>query len=410
MIKFVALIITCSFTNITFAQAIPFPSHTIYTKGSILPNCYNQQQLDNHVTTYYKEWKEKYIKTDCNPSEAYVWYEDLENKNDNAKSISEAQGYGMLITAYMAGFDKDAKNQFDKLYTFVKTHPSENTKSFMAWRQIDCDSTKNKDKTSATDGDMDIAYALLIAHNQWKSTGKINYLAEAKKIINDLYSKVINQNTYHILLGDWVDEDSKKFDGTRTSDFMCNHFEAFAKFTNNNKWKKVSDACYSLIEIVQKEEKITTGLIPDFIEDVNDKPTAAQEKYLETKYDGEYYYNACRVPFRLSLHYLLNGEKKSKKLMDTFNTFMRSTNIEDPQNIESGYYLNGEVINKAEHNSAAFIGSTAIAAMVDSKNQLWLNNAYNLLLLQQQKTNSYYDNTLKMLYLITLSGNWWMPK
>ena len=70
---------------------------------------------------------------------------------------------------------------------------------------------------------------------------------------------------------------------------------------------------------------------------------------------------------------------------------------------------NGDVIKKSERNSAAFVGSAAIAAMVDGKNQQWLNNAYNLLLLQQLNTNSYYENTLKMLYLIVLSGNWWNP-
>ena len=399
----------CFFAGNACAQAVSFPCHNIYNKVSILPNCYNQQQLDSHVASFYKEWKAQYIKNDCDPNEYYVWYQDLENKNENAKSISEAQGYGMIITAFMAGYDKDAKKQFDKLYTFAKNHPSSITNSFMAWRQTDCDDTKNTDKNSATDGDMDIAYALLLAHNQWKSNGTINYLAEAKKIINDLFAKVINQNSYHILLGDWVDEDSKKYDGTRTSDFMCNHFEAFAKATNNKNWLNVSDACYTLLEAVQKEQNITTGLFPDFIEDVNNKPTSSIEKYLETKYDGEYYYNACRVPFRLSLHYLLNGEKRAKKMMDNFNDFMRSTNNNDPQNIETGYFLNGDIIKKAEHNSSAFIGSAAIAAMVDGKNQQWLNDTYNLLLLQKLNANSYYDNTLKMLYLIVLSGNWWAP-
>ena len=51
----------------------------------------------------------------------------------------------------------------------------------MAWAQ-----TKNFtdiDGTSATDGDMDIAYSLLLANEQWGSNGKINYLKEAQLMI-----------------------------------------------------------------------------------------------------------------------------------------------------------------------------------------------------------------------------------
>lgn len=76
----------------------------------------------------------------------------------------------MLITAYMAGHDADAQTYFDGLYRFYKAHPSSIDPALMAWQQAK-DSSGNIVDTSgsdaATDGDMDIAYALLLADKQW---------------------------------------------------------------------------------------------------------------------------------------------------------------------------------------------------------------------------------------------------
>ncbi|WP_449437807.1 glycosyl hydrolase family 8 [Pedobacter steynii] len=47
-------------------------------------------------------------------------------------------------------------------------------------------------RSCATDGDMDIAYALLLADKQWGSSGKINYKAEAISIINALKASIIH--------------------------------------------------------------------------------------------------------------------------------------------------------------------------------------------------------------------------
>lgn len=47
-----------------------------------------------------------------------------------------------------------------------------------------------------------IAYALLLAHDQWGSDGEINYLIEANRIIiNGL--KTSNTKNYRMMLGDW---------------------------------------------------------------------------------------------------------------------------------------------------------------------------------------------------------------
>src|SRR5262245_66006088 len=90
----------------------------------------------------------------------------------------------MIIFALMAGYDSQDKQYFDGMFNMFDKHRSKNNPNNMSWL-IDKSEQSSKDQDSATDGDMDIAYALLLADRQWGSNGKINYLEEARKIITD---------------------------------------------------------------------------------------------------------------------------------------------------------------------------------------------------------------------------------
>ena len=71
----------------------------------------------------------------------------------------------MLITASMAEYASRAKEIFDGMYQYYKVHLNEIGPNLMAWQQNDNGSAieNASGADSATDGDMDIAYALLMA-------------------------------------------------------------------------------------------------------------------------------------------------------------------------------------------------------------------------------------------------------
>ena len=119
------------YTNL-FSQNFPFPLHYQYISESIKPNNHTQTQLDADVTSFYNSWKVKYFKNNCGANQYYVWFGD---NDPNAICVSEGQGYGMIIAAYMAGYDAEAKIIFDGLYNFYKAHPSEINNNLMAWQQ-----------------------------------------------------------------------------------------------------------------------------------------------------------------------------------------------------------------------------------------------------------------------------------
>jgi hypothetical protein len=58
----------------------------------------------------------------------------------------------------------------------------------------------------------------------------------------------------------------------------------------------------------------------------------------------------------------------------------------------------------------AFVGPLGVGAMVDASNRAWLDDLWDLIVATPITTDGYYENTLKLLALIVMSGNWWAPE
>lgn len=392
--------------SMVFAQPCkkPFPQHVKYFEGTILPNHITQQQLDDSTRKFYKSWKARYVNDDAGKNQNYIW---VEGSVGQKVCVSEGQGYGMIIVALMAGYDSAAQTTYDKLFNYFKAHPSTKSACLMAWAQTK--SFKDVDGSSATDGDMDIAYSLLLANKQWGSTGKINYLSVAGKMIAAIYEQEINPVTFSILLSNDVQRGSKDFFDTRSSDFMPAHFRSFNTASNDSNWLSIINKNYALFNFMQKKYSNGIGLVPDFIQHINKVPMPAKANYLESRYDGLYNYNACRVPWRIATDYLVHGDIRSKKLIDRINFWIRQTTNNIPDNISAGYTLAGDDIHGRNFEAMSFIGSFAVSAMVDARNQKWLNKMWDYIFSFDLDQYDYYDNSIKMFELIILSGNYWVP-
>lgn len=403
--KWLILSIIICYSIPLFAQSSqkPFPQDVKYFAGSIKPNHVSQTQLDNSVEIFYTQWKKRFIKNVPGKSESYVWFENVGKK----QCVSEGQGYGMIITVLMAGFDPLAKATFDNLFRYYKSHPDKRSKYLMAWAQYT--NGKSSDATSATDGDMDIAYSLLLADKQWGSNGPVNYPRAGRDMIGDIMELDINHSTWSILLCDGIEAESKDYFDMRSSDFMPSHFKAFYNVTHDLRWNKVTDANYKLFNSLQDDYSPDAGLVPDFIVDINKKAKPAPPHFLESKYDGYYNYNACRVPWRIATDYLLTGDKRSKIMVDKINRWIRETTNNDTYNLAAGYTLAGSDVKGRNFEALSFIAPVAVSAMVDQKNQVWLNKVWDYLTAFKLKDFDYYDNTIKLLDMIIISGNYWEP-
>ncbi|WP_157282751.1 glycosyl hydrolase family 8 [Paenibacillus assamensis] len=411
----------------TFAAAQrAFPQHVTYSNGIIKPSV-SQSKLDQEVRRLYNEWKAKYVKAHPYKSGRYFvhYNQNGESTKDplDAVTVSEAHGYGMIATAYLAGHDADAKKIFDGMYRFYRDHPSTIHPDLMAWQQVDRNgaiiTNPKNGGSSATDGDMDIAYALLLAEKQWGNNTGINYGAQAKKIINAIMLKDVNHTYYHLKLGNWVqDSDPKYGPGTRTSDFMLHHLKVFQTVTGDSRWNQVITTTHAARENLYYGYAAKTGLLPDFgtrngqyYEPV--KPIAGKP-YLENIVgDGIYYYNAARIPWRIATDVILTGDTRSKFHLTTLNNWIRTEAKNNPANIHGGgFYLDGtKYMNSGTYYDLTFTAPFAVSAMTDNNtaNKEWLDKLWTNITAQPTNQASYFGNTIRLLSVIVVSGNWWSP-
>jgi endo-1,4-beta-D-glucanase Y len=403
-LSFVFLIFILSNKLNAQTPLFPFPHHVNFSSGTIKPNNRTQAELDKEVSNFYNLWKSNYLKKSCSFENQYY----VEYINETAICVSEGQGYGMVIVAYMAGYDQSAQTIFDGLYNWYKSHPSNINPILMNWQQgIGCVSIGND---AATDGDMDIAYSLLLADKQWGSNGTINYLQEALKLINAIKQSEIYATVNSIQLGDWANGNAENEDDTRPSDFMFDHFRSFQNASSDTTWININNKCYNLVEIMQTNFSPNTGLLPDFIEDCDNNPHPAKANFLEGNEDGFYYYNSCRTPWHLGVDYLLNGDLRAKKACNLMNNWIRNHTSNNVENIFAGYKLDGTNISGNNYQDISFIAPFAVSACVNSENQKWLNDLWNYVVAEPIINGDYFSNTIKMLNMIVISGNYWTPE
>jgi len=383
----------------------PFGTHSgYYSPGVILPSVPTPQQRDQATADYYDAWKTAYLEPACEPGH----YRVHSAPATAAYTVSEAHGYAMLIVAMMAGHDPDAQTIFDGLHAYFLDHPSSLSPDLMAWAQNDtCDDVMGSD--SATDGDLDIAYALLLASVQWGNGGAIDYQAEATRVIGAILASDFHpQNT--ILLGDWANSPGDSYyTGTRTSDFLVSHFKAFRSATNEARWDTVVDKTYAIVSHLQDQYASSTGLLPDFVEDApGTDPSPASAGFLEGAHDGHYGWNACRTPWRLATDFLLSGEPRAQAAVQRLNAFFRSETGDDPTQLVDGYQLGGTPFGS--YTAMAFLAPVTVAAMVEpdnGTNQAWLDALWDELV--ASGIDEYYGDSIKLLAMIVLSDNWWTP-
>lgn len=377
--------------------AHPFPAHNFYP-GSVSPSAYSQSELDKNLYDYYRIWKKSYLVQEGKRFRVAM------DKKEKTRTTSESQGYGMLITAYMAGADKEAKAIFDGLYIFSRLYPSSICKDLMSW---EIPEKKPGHGDSAFDGDADIAYALLVADKQWGSDGLINYKREALRIIDAIMRCTIGKESHLPLLGDWVDPNGKKYNQytTRSSDFMLSHFRTFYRATGDKRWLQVVDACQKATEDIQNLPGNKTALVSDFLYyDKKKKHFFPTPRHFLESQDDSYYYNACRVPWRIGADALLNRDHRSVAIVQKMLYWIWHASQKDPAKIKSGYRLDGTPIG--DYFSAVFVAPFGVAAKTDAYLQEYLDALYESI---KKRHENYFEDSVNLLSQLLITNNYWDP-
>jgi uncharacterized phage protein (TIGR02218 family) len=324
-------------------------------------------------------------------------------------TVSEGMGYGLLITVLMAGYDANAQAKFDGLLKTVLAFPAGNygglfnMTNLMTWR-VAANGTDAGGAWPATDGDLDIVLALLMADVQWGSGGTYNYKSIALGMLAQIKSYAFTSS------GVIVENSGVTHEG-RTSDYMFGHFRAFKRATGDAFWDSAISEQKRIVDYVQRNLAPATGLLPDWVggaDTANPFLTTSVNDGGNPHEDG-YWYNACRDPWRFGTDYALTGDADIKTYLTRMEQFFVRATGGVVTNICNGYSLTGAPLNANNPYwiDEAFYCPMMVGATCDPLFQGWLDALWSFA--KAHPAQGYYSTEIQLISAIVVSGNWWTP-
>ncbi len=102
-------------------------------------------------------------------------------------------------------------------------------------------------------------------------------------------------------------------------------------------------------------------------------------------------------------------ENRSRETVLKINKWIEKKSKNDPDAILSGYRLNGANLKDNDYTTLAFIAPLTVSLMTDRESQEWLDDMFESLISKKFGDYKYFDNTINLLSLLVLSGNYWTP-
>ena len=203
-------------------------------------------------------------------------------------SHSEGQGYGMLLAVR-----HDDKETFSNLYHWTVSNLMVRKDGLAAWkwgRRI-TGTWGIIDYNNATDGDILIAWACLIAGEKWKDS---TYIEFARNIVECIKAHLIlERNGKKILLPGYFGFDTDSKVRLNPSYFVFPAFEAFVTIKDREFWVSLGRDCR---EIIASSSFTRFRLPADWVYlDVGGKISIDDPQH------GYFQYEAIRVPLYLSM-------------------------------------------------------------------------------------------------------------
>jgi len=302
-------------------------------------------------------------------------------------TVSEGIGYGMLLMVYFSDNTTSYKAQFDKLWAYYQKFSNGN--GLMHWKINGFSSVT--EQNGATDAEMDVGVALIMAYYQFNDS---KYLTAAKTLIASIKSKEVSGNNL-LKPGDaWEDYRNPSYVAPAA-------FDKFGAATSDvSSWNAIKSANYTLLT---SNQHATTGLFSDW-SNASGTPDKSNSNYGTA---DVFYYDACRVPWRMAWGYFWNGDATAKTLSDKLGKYMMSKTSNNPTLLRSGYYRStGAVIDN--YASSAFLGSLVLASATtkSTANQAYVDSGFVRLMKMGPSYNleKYFNATLQLLTGLMMSG------
>lgn len=268
-------------------------------------------------------------------------------------TVSEGQSY--ILQRAVARNDPKT---FNLTYKWTKEHLQRRDKLFSwIWGKDKKGKYKVLDRNSASDADVNIAFALILAHERWKDE---KYLKEALPIIRSIWRNETRQIGKHkVLMPGFIQAKVEKVE-INSSYFNTYAFKFFKKYDKWHNWDKITDSSYYYI--MESSAKTKTGLPPDWFLIERGKIV------LEDSDRSDFSYDAIRVFKHIYWDYIRTGDKRALPILAKSKFFIKKWEInrKGSKKLYTNYKADGSLKDSNE-----FIGGIAILilpiSLYDSK-------------------------------------------
>jgi endo-1,4-beta-D-glucanase Y len=339
---------------------------------------------------HYEDWKKDLLTADG--AGGFLRVKRPNSGSQPNTSNSEGTAYGMEIALYMGD-----QETFDKLWQYEQLHRGKN--GLMDWEIAPDGGVLSTG--GASDGDEDMAFALVMADKKWGGKGSLSdtYANHAKKLIDLIWQYEVDHQRNDVLMpGDQFGVGEV----INISYFAPAYYRIFGQMTGKTaEWNRTVKTSYDVLEATlnQANKNAQNGLVPAW-----STPAGTPMAPSGTSQPTHHQLDSCRTPFRLAQDYCWFGEPRALAYLQKISGFYAGIGATQ---LVDGYNLDGSVFPGATLHLAAFVAGAGVGAMASSEHTQLRDDAYVALAGWQSLLGGslYYNESWSMLSLLMMSGH-----
>ena len=368
---------------------------------------YAQKDIDAKLAKAYHDVFEGNNRVYFEVGDSMGYVSDLKNHDARTEGLS----YGMMVAVQL-----NKKDVFDRLWRWTKKimqHQGGPRDAYFAW-SVKPETGEHNSEGSASDGELYFITDLLFASNRWGNDTGINYYAEARRILDAMWSKNGTDGIMNVLNIEQkkitFTPDKGGYDWTDPSYNLPAFFEIWAAYAKDGKEQFYKDCADSARAFLHHACSSTTGLNADATEFSGVSRTFGP-------YHSEFHFDSWRVPMNIAMDYSWFAKDKEwqQDYCKRIQNFLFCQGIDsfvDQYNLDGakpGYIYPAGGSQKLRH-SLGFVATSAAASIMGTQAKSWkfVDAVWNAKLepYSDGYFDPYYDGLLYLFSLMHLSGNY----
>jgi oligosaccharide reducing-end xylanase len=368
---------------------------------------YSQSAIDAKLAKAYHDVFEGPDRVYFESGDSMAYVSDLKNHDARTEGLS----YGMMVAVQL-----NKKDVFDRLWRWTQKymqHQGGPRDAYFAW-SVNPKTLKHNSEGSASDGELYFITDLLFASNRWGNDTGINYYAEARRILDAMWSKngtegITNViNTEHKLIT--FVPDKSGYDWTDPSYHLPAFFEVWAEYAKDGHEPFYRECAAASRAFLHQACHPATALNADATE-FSGAPRSSRW------FPNAFRFDSWRVPMNIAMDYSWFAKDKQwqQDYGRRFQNFLFCRGIdtfEDQFNVDGALpesILPAGGYKKLRH-SLGLVGTSAAASIMGTQAKSWkfVDAVWNAKLepYPDGYFDPYYDGLLYLFSLMHLSGNY----